>query len=91
MATPFIAGAVAALLSARASENLTPSQVRSILSSTAKLVSTQINTTVPYASTVLQGGGQYFFPFLECSILFIIFVRSCSIESSNHESNYTIS
>lgn len=57
MATPFIAGSIAVLLSARSSENLTPLEVRSILVSTGSLRSAQLSNVVPFANAVVQGGG----------------------------------
>ncbi|SGY97998.1 BQ5605_C035g11436 [Microbotryum silenes-dioicae] len=57
MATPFVAGAVALILSARKSERLTPVQMRQLLSSTSKSIPVKRGTKSPLTTVVLQGGG----------------------------------
>ncbi|SCZ96448.1 BZ3500_MvSof-1268-A1-R1_Chr8-2g10200 [Microbotryum saponariae] len=57
MATPFVAGAVALILSARKSERLTPVQMRQLLSSTSKSIPVKRGTKNPLTTVVLQGGG----------------------------------
>ncbi|KDE02656.1 hypothetical protein MVLG_06814 [Microbotryum lychnidis-dioicae p1A1 Lamole] len=57
MATPFVAGAVALILSARKSERLTPVQMRQLLSSTSKSIPVKKGTKSPLTTVVLQGGG----------------------------------
>ncbi|SCV67304.1 BQ2448_5950 [Microbotryum intermedium] len=57
MATPFVAGSVALILSARKKDKFTPVEMRQLLSSTAKSIPVKRGTTSPLMSTVLQGGG----------------------------------
>lgn len=51
----YLAGATALLVSARASDNLTPAEVRSLLATTASFVPTSFNGNTP--ATLLQAGG----------------------------------
>ncbi|SCZ88100.1 BZ3500_MvSof-1268-A1-R1_Chr2-1g04189 [Microbotryum saponariae] len=55
-ASPLVAGAMALIISTRASERLTPFQVRSLLATTADRVPTTIGGSTPN-NVVLQGGG----------------------------------
>ncbi|KDE03627.1 hypothetical protein MVLG_05877 [Microbotryum lychnidis-dioicae p1A1 Lamole] len=57
MATPFAAGSVALILSARKSDKFTPIEMRQLLSSTADAIPVTRKTKGPLTSTVLQGGG----------------------------------
>ncbi|GAA6041120.1 hypothetical protein JCM8097_004125 [Rhodosporidiobolus ruineniae] len=56
MSTPFHAGAVALLLSARKSENLTPAQVKAFFMSTTSFVPTAVGAST-YAPITLEGAG----------------------------------
>ncbi|KAJ8294317.1 Minor extracellular protease vpr [Rhodotorula toruloides] len=56
MSCPFVAGASALLLSQRMADNLSPADVRALLSSTASKRETTINGTT-FETVLLQGGG----------------------------------
>ena len=58
MATPFMAGAVAVLMSARRDENLTPLEIRALLTTTAKLTPSTLTDSISLTSVIHQGGGQ---------------------------------
>lgn len=53
------AGSAAVILSARASENLTPLEVRSLLTTTAKLAPVSLSGSSPLVSVIRQGGGTF--------------------------------
>ncbi|ORY84131.1 peptidase S8/S53 domain-containing protein [Leucosporidium creatinivorum] len=55
-AAPFGAGATALILSARSSENLSPLEVRSLLTTTASWVPVTVGSST-YETVILQGGG----------------------------------
>lgn len=59
MATPFMAGAAAVLMSARRSENLTPLEIRSLLTTTAKLTPSTLTNATGLTSVIHQGGGSF--------------------------------
>nr|CAQ76821.1 subtilisin-like serine protease precursor [Glaciozyma antarctica] len=57
MSCPFVAGSAAVLMAARASENLTPLEIRSLLTTTAKLTPVSLLGSTPLVSVIRQGGG----------------------------------
>lgn len=57
MATPFVAGAAALVLSARKADKLTPEEVRALLSSSAKLVREKVESKGGLVTVLRQGGG----------------------------------
>jgi len=57
MATPLIAGASALILGARASEKLTPAQIKSLFMTTATPIPVGLADNTTYAATILQGAG----------------------------------
>ena len=66
MATPFMAGAAAVLMSARRDENLTPLEIRSLLTTTAKLTPSTLTNTSGLTSVIHQGGGSSILITLRC-------------------------
>lgn len=57
MATPFVSGAAALLLSARKTDKLSPEEVRALLSSSGKLLREKVNSKGALSTVLLQGGG----------------------------------
>ncbi|KAL8283116.1 hypothetical protein RQP46_005894 [Phenoliferia psychrophenolica] len=57
MSSPFIAGAAALIMSARASEGLTVAQVKGLIATTSQIVTVARNPTSAYVTAPLQGSG----------------------------------